>query len=102
MGSSGDTDSESNDEETASSSEDDSTRAVGAASGERGNWKLQETVEDGFTRVSSREEKRQAKRALQKEEEKKRVELAAKAREEEKRDREIQSKIWAETNQRNH
>ena len=101
-GSSGDTDSESSDEETASSSEGDSTGAVGAASAERGNWELQETVEDGFTRVSTKEEKRQAKRVLQKEKEKKRVELAAKASEEEKRNREIQRQIWAEANQRNH
>ena len=100
-GSSGDTDSESSDEETASSSEDDSVRAVGTASGAGENWKLQVTVEDGFTRVSTREEKRQAKRELQREEEKKRVELAAKAKEEEKHDREIQRKLWAEASQRN-
>ena len=100
-GSSGDTDSESSDEETASSSEDDSARAVGTASGERENWKLQETVEDGFTRVSTREEKRQAKREVQKEKEKNRVELAAKAMEEERKDREIQRKLLAEASQRN-
>ena len=70
-GSSGDTDSESSEEETASSSGDDSIRAVGTVSSEGENWKLQETVEDGFTRVSTREEKRQAKREAQKEEEKK-------------------------------
>ena len=100
--SSGDTDSESSDEGTESSSEDDSARAVGTASRARENGKLQVTaVEDGFTRVSTREEKKQAKRELQREKEKKRVELAAKAKEEEKRDREIQRKLWAEASQRN-
>ena len=100
-GSGGDTDSGSSDEESASSSEDDSTREVGTASGERENWELRETVEDGFTRVSTREEKRQAKREVQKEKEKNRVELAAKAREEERKDREIQRKLLAEASQRN-
>ncbi len=101
-GSGSDEDSESSEEETELSSEDDSIRENDAAPGERENWELQETVEDGFTRVDTREEKRQAKRARQKEVERERVELAAKAREEEKLNREIQRKQFAENSQRNH